>query len=534
MLTTLTPFELYTQSFVAVPLVRTNQSSFALDLYLQSFGLPWTPSILEVVADLDQPAAGLRPESMLRSYQRYLADEIEQREYLLGAAEMSLGKTGATLTGVRRLLRKNTNWRCIVVAPLKVAEETWPTEVGEWEHLQDMTYTVVVGDAAQRTAALAVDADLTIINRENLQWLWETIGGDAGWRWQILVYDESSRLKGFTFRTPSKKKDPKTGEKIRVKPNLTEFGVLAQARKKMERVIELSGTPSPNGVHDLGGQAYLMDQGERLGVNKTRFESKFFDKNPFSKKITPKEGAKDKIMGLMKDVMISLRSQDYIDLPPQIFNPRLVTLSPKHMKQYRDFEKTLVAEAYDVEAVSRGVLTNKLLQMANGSLYRTDEDVYPPVRETIHVHDAKIKELESIVEESAGQNMLVAYSFKFDKERIRKKFPKAVFFDEEPNFVKKWNAGKIQMGVSHPASMAHGLNLQYGGFIQVWYGLTWSLELWDQFNRRLARPGQPHPSVFIHVIMAKNTMDEVQYETLRTKGITQDEIMDAVRVKLKV
>jgi SNF2 family DNA or RNA helicase len=235
----------------------------------------------------------------------------------------------------------------------------------------------------------------------------------------------------------------------------------------------------------------------------------------------------------MKDCMISLRSQDYIDLPPQVFNPRFVTLSPKHMKQYRDFEKTLVAESYDVEAVSRGVLTNKLLQFANGSLYKTDEDVYPPVRETIPVHDAKIKALESIVEESASQNMLVAYSFKFDKERIRKRFPKAVFFDEEPNFVKKWNAGKIQMGVSHPASMAHGLNLQYGGFIQVWYGLTWSLELWDQFNRRLARPGQPHPSVFIHVIMAKGTMDEVQYETLRTKGVTQDEIMDAVRVRLK-
>lgn len=173
-----------------------------------------------------------------------------------------------------------------------------------------------------------------------------------------------------------------------------------------------------------------------------------------------------------------------------------------------------------------------IVHNCNGSLYKTDEDVYPPVRETIPVHDAKIKALESIVEESAGQNILVAYSFKFDKERIRKKFPKAVFFDEEPNFVKKWNAGKIQMGVSHPASMAHGLNLQYGGFIQVWYGLTWSLELWDQFNRRLARPGQPHPSVFIHVIMAKGTMDEVQYETLRTKGVTQDEIMDAVRVRL--
>ncbi|QXV73609.1 SNF2 family helicase protein [Rhizobium phage RHph_X2_30] len=521
MLTTLTPFERFLEQ-VLEPVAELESESpferFLRDVFL---------------VDIDNPISGLRPESLLRSYQSYLADCIVDMEYLLGAAEMSLGKTAATLTGVRRLLRKFPQWRCIIVAPLEVAKNTWPEEIAEWEHLTDLTYTVVCGDEQQRLAALKVDADLTIINRENLGWLWQTIGGDAGWRWQILVYDESSRLKGFTFRTPNKKKDPKTGETVKRKPTLTEFGVLAQARKRMKRVIELTGTPSPNGVRDLGGQAYILDQGQRLGINKTKFENRWFDKNQFTKAVTPKAHAKDEIMGLMKDVMIGLRSQDYIDLPPQVFNPVYVNLSPKLMKEYREFEKTLVAQNYDVEAVSRGVLTGKLLQFANGGLYRLDEDVYDAKRETIAIHDYKLKALESIVEEAAGQNILVAYSFQFDKERIRKKFPKAVFFDEEPNFVKKWNAGKIQMGVSHPASIGHGLNLQHGGHIQVWFGCSWSLELWDQFNRRLARPGQKNHSVFIHVILARGTMDETQYETLQIKGVTQDQIMNAVRVRLK-
>lgn len=472
-------------------------------------------------------------ETDLRSYQSFIADKIVEIPGVLLAVPMGMGKTAATLTGVSKLLEQNSKWRCLVVGPLEVARSTWPDEIPNWQHLEHLTFSVACGDADERAAAVAKDTQITIINRENLPWLWQHIGGEQGWRWQILVYDESSRLKGFNFRTPAKKKDPKTGVVVPKRPTLTEFGVLSQARKKIERVIELSGTPSPNGVFDLGGQIFLLDRGERLGRNKTTFTANFFDTNPFSHQITPKPGAKDQIMGKIKDVMIGLRSQDYIDLPPQVFNPIYINLSPTHMKQYKEFEKTLVAETYDVEAVSRGVLTNKLLQFSNGGLYRTDESVYPPKRETIPVHDAKLRALESVIEEAAGNNVLIAYSFKFDKERIKKRFSQAVFFDEEPDFVKKWNDGKISIGVAHPASIGHGLNLQHGGHIQCWFGLTWSLELWDQFNRRLARPGQNNHSVFIHVIMARGTMDEVQYETLRTKGVTQDAIMDAVRVRLK-
>lgn len=471
-----------------------------------------------------------RPRSMMRSYQRYLSDCIYGRPAVLGAAEMSLGKTGATLDGVKRLLADHPEWRCLIVGPLEVVKNTWPDEIGEWDHLKDLTYTVVVGDEIERKAALAVDAQLTLINRENLPWLWKTMGGAIGWRWHVLVYDESSRLKGFVRRTPAVKY--KAGKKIKVKPQLTEFGALAQARKLIKRVVELSGTPSPNGVIDLGGQAFILDQGERLGVTRKAFLEKYFDENQFSREIKPKPNAEAEIMERLKDVMIGLRAEDYIDLPPRHFNVIKVKLPPKVMRQYRDFEKTMVAEDYDVEALSRGVLVNKLLQFANGGLYRSDPDVWPAVRETVAVHDSKIKALERIVEEAAGQSVLVAYSFQFDKERIRKKFPHAVFFDECKTFVKDWNAGKIKLGVAHPASIGHGLNLQHGAYIQVWFGLSWSLELWDQFNRRLARPGQRHHTVFIHVIVAEGTEDERQYESLQTKGITQDRITNRVRVRL--
>lgn len=480
--------------------------------------------------DIIRPAPGLRPRSMMRSYQKYLSDCIFSMPAVLGAAEMSLGKTGATLDGVSRLLEQNPTWRCIIVAPLEVAKSTWPDEIGEWAHLQHLTYSVCAGTAEERKAALAKDAQLLMINRENLQWLWDTIGGAIGWRWHILVYDESSRLKSFTTRTPAFKY--KDGKKIKVKPNLTEFGVLVQARKMIKRVVELSGTPSPNGLIDLGGQAKILDQGERLGATKTAFLDRWFHQDRFSRDITPKAHAEKEIMGLLKDVMIGLRAEDYIDLPPQMFNPVWVTLPPKVMRDYKQFKRDMVSEEYDVEAVSNGVLINKLLQFSNGGLYRSDPDVYPAVRETIAVHDEKLKALENIIEEAAGQNILVAYAFQFDKERIKKRFPKAVFFDEDPSFVKNWNAGKIQIGVAHPASIGHGLNLQHGGHIQVWFGLTWSLELWDQFNRRLARPGQKNPTVFIHVIMARGTEDQRQYENLQTKGMTQDRITQAVRVRL--
>lgn len=461
-------------------------------------------------------------ESMLRGYQVYLSEQIVEKPFILAAAEMGTGKTVATLTGIRRLMRADPRLRTIIVAPLEVAKSTWPDEIAEWDHLRDLEYSVCVGTPAQRLAALKENKEILIINRENIPWLWKTVGGTIGWKWSILVYDESSRLKGFKRRTKGSEKK---------KPQLSEFGCLSAARKRLTNVIELTGTPAPNGVYDLGGQIYLLDQGERLGPNMSQFESRYFQKKEYSYSIKPLAGAEATIMGKCKDLMIGLRSEDYIDLPPLHFNPVFVDFTPKLMREYRKFEEDLYTEEYDVEAVTKGVLTNKLLQFSNGGLYRLDETVEPPKKEVIHIHDLKIKKLKSIIAEAAGQNVLVAYSYKFDKAQIKKAFPEAIFYDEEPNFVKLWNEKKIKIGVAHPASIGHGLNLQYGGYIQVWYGLTWSLELWDQFNRRLARPGQPNHTVFIHVIMTRDTEDERQYKTLQTKGITQNRITEVVRLR---
>lgn len=264
---------------------------------------------------------------------------------LLAAADMGLGKTAATLTGTRRFLRANPTWRALIVGPLGVVTGTWPDERDEWEHLQDITYTIVTGTVAQRKAALEVDADYTMINRENLRWLWETVGGRKGWRWQILIYDEASRLKGFTRRTKGTE---------RIKPRLTEFGTLVQARPKIKKVIQSSGTPAPNGVLDLGGPFCILDGGERLGRNKTQFHRQFADKNLFCHEIKPKPDAEERIIDLTKDLMIGLRAEDYIDRPPQLFNPRYVKLPSNLMRQYKEFEKTLYAQEYDVEACVKG------------------------------------------------------------------------------------------------------------------------------------------------------------------------------------
>lgn len=476
-------------------------------------------------------------EADLHDYQEYIADKIEglvgQTEipgYLL-AVPMAMGKTGSVLTAIARILKRYPHYRFLIVAPLEVAKNTWPDEIEKWEHTRHLTHTLVVGDAEQREKALAVDAQLTIINRENLQWFWQSIGERAGWKWQFLIYDESSRLKGFTVRTPAFKY--KEGKKIRQKRNLTEFGVLDQARAKIKHVIELTGTPAPNGLIDLGGQIKIVDRGKRLGENKTQFQRRYFDENKFSHKITPHKDAMDRIMGSIDDIMLGLRAEDYIHLPPLNIQPVYVHFDKKLMADYKQFERDSVSEEYDVEAVTNGVLVNKLLQFGNGGLYRKDPDDPKAARETIVVHDYKLKKLESIIEEAAGENILCAYNFQFDKMRLKKRFPKAVFFDEEPDFIRLWNRGKIALGCSHPASIGHGLNLQDGGHMQAWLGVCWSRELWDQFNRRLARQGQSSDKVWIWPILAKGTYDEKQYADLMTKGMTQDEIAERVRINIR-
>ncbi len=451
-----------------------------------------------------------------------MSDAVYRTPGLLLASYMGSGKTVSVLTAIRRQLDEFAVHRVLVVAPLLVAETTWPDEIAKWRHTRVLTYEVITGSEQRRLNRLKIDADIHIINRENIPWLWKTLKDD--WPYDWVVWDESSRLKAGKKRTSGGKKVREDGTVA--KPRLSEFGAICAARKHIRRVTELTGTPAPNGLQDLWGQIYLLDQGERLGKTRTAFESRWFQKDYMGYKIEPFPHSEEQIMGRIQDVMLCLKEEDYADLPPLVPNTVEAPLPAMVMKGYRDFERTLVAEEYDVEAVSKGVLTNKLLQYANGSLYNED-------REDLHVHDAKIKALERIVEEAAGQPILVAYSFQFDLKRILKKFPRAtVLRKKDPDAIRRWNAGEIDMLLVHPASAGHGLNLQAGGNIAVWFGLNWSLELYQQFNKRLHRDGQKR-KVFLHHIVAPGTVDEDVLKALRSKGATQDAVTDAVRVRLK-
>lgn len=458
----------------------------------------------------------------LRGYQRWMAERIEKEPFLLLGSFMGSGKTIAVLTALRKLLDGCVVNRVLIVAPLLVAEETWTAEIEAWAHTRVLSYEVLTGSAERRLARLQKPAEIHIINRENLVWLWKQVGAKTPY--DMIVYDESSRLKGGRKRTAITRKN--VGGKVTVSGGtLSEFGALCNLRKHASRAVALTGTPAPNGVADLWGQVYFLDQGERLGATRGAFEDRWFVSDFLGFKKIARPHAEREIMERVSDIMVALKEADYADLPPLVKNIVESKLRPKELKQYNDFVSTLVAEEFDVEAVSRGVLTNKALQFANGALYKEDGSY-------VVVHDAKIKALERIISEAAGQPILVAYSFKFDLEQIKKAFPHAVVLTDNASVnIRGWNAGKIPLLLAHPASCGHGLNLQQGGNIAVWYGMNWSLELYQQFNKRLHRGGQKR-TVFLHHILTPGTLDFSVMEALNQKDATQQTVIDAVKVSL--
>lgn len=456
-----------------------------------------------------------RSKDKLWGYQKHIADLILKKSAVLMAVDMGLGKTGASLTAIRTLLDQFTVRRVLVVAPLEVAKNTWPDEIRAWEHTRVLSYSVLVGTAEERTAAARVDCELHIINRENIRWLFEFWG--AQWPYDMLVWDESSAL------AAGEKQTSRTNRKSA--PRMSRFGTACAVRKYCDRVLLLTGTPAPRGLESLWGQAYILDQGERLGSNKDAFLHRWFQWSRNEYERNPHEFAHDQIMDRMKDVMVGMREEDYKKLPPRVYSNVVVRLEDKDLREYRRFERSLVSIAHDVEACSRGVLTNKLLQFANGSMYREDQTIAP-------IHTKKLDALDQVIEEANGNNILVAYGYKFDARAIKERFKHTVLFSEEKNFVQKWNAGEIRLGVAHPASIGHGLNLQHGGHIAVWYGLTWSMEFYQQFNVRLSRPGQKYPFVSIRHIVAEGTADEDVLTRLADRSATQDSITDAVRLRV--
>lgn len=479
--------------------------------------------------------------SQIRGYQSRVEDIIVEAPCAMLQIDMGLGKTVITLSALRRLFDCFALTRVLVIAPLLVAEETWPTEIETWEHTRVLTYEVLTGDPERRESRARRKADIHIINRENLTWLIDFWGPD--WPYQAVVIDEISGFKNPSRKTKPTKKAVaealaeierlenlgRKNPKVTAKTYPTRFGALCKVLPKLSWVVGLTGTPAPNGLIDLWSQYYLLDRGQRLGSTFKAFRDRWFDSDYMGYKYTPKAHAFDEIMALVADITISMDSADYLELPPRIDIPIKVRFPAKVMASYKKFERTLLLEEHDIEAVNEGVLTGKLLQLANGSVY--DEE-----KKVIQIHDLKLEAVERVVEENPGQPILVAYSYKFDLEKLRKRFPKAKVITEkvegpEKSVIKQWNAGKVEMLIVHPASAGHGLNLQHGGYIAVWYGLPWSLELYQQFNKRLHRSGQKADRVLIYHIIAEGTVDERVMLTLAEKDTTQAKVIAASALK---
>ncbi len=459
----------------------------------------------------------------LRGYQEYATKKCKQLKGLLLAIDMSLGKTAAVLTYLLWVWERYFKVKVLIVAPLLVATDTWPDEIHKWRHLRPLRkhFAVMCGTEEERRAALNTNTFIYIINKENLQWLWEEIGGDGGWFWDILVIDEASMLKDGKKRT--KRKGGGKGSMP-----LSRFGILARARKLCWRVIEMTGTPAPEGIHNMWGLMYLIDLGERLGRDKDAFERRWFDKGYMGYGMKPHKWSTEEITDLCSDVTISLSAEDHIKLPPVITHPdttKWVTFSPELIRRYKKFERDLYDELADVEAVTRGVAVNKLLQFANGSMYRERGNA-------IHVHDLKINALEEMLEGLDGEHALIAYSFHFDRDTIMRRFGKRIklFEDYGKNAIKDWNAGKIRWLLCHPKNLSHGTNLQFGGHNQIWYGLQESGETARQFNMRLARPGQEAEHCYIRHILARGTRDEVVMANQAAKAGVEGDFRRAVRV----
>ena len=463
-----------------------------------------------------------RSEKDFDEHQIWMARTLLSHSRLLLGAFMGSGKTAVGLYCIHRLIKRGKIKRALVIAPLKVAEDTWPDELMVWTFGRELSYSVIVGSPEEREKARLEDTELHIVNRENLRWLYGRWGWKH-WPYDLIIYDEASRLKGGNFRTKSvQRKDGSWSQ-----PKRSEFAVFRNlaSSQKIRGVWEFSGTPAPNGLIDLWGPISAMDGGARLGTSMKAYKARWFAEDKYTYKITPHPHSEAEIMDRCKDIFYCLKEEDYLkDLPPVHVRDRWVRLSPKHEAMYRDFERRMILQEYDIQAVTSGVLCNKLLQFANGSIYDENGDDQ-------FVHDRKVQELDSIVSEAGGRPLMIAYSYQFDLAAIKKRFPKFRIYGEGKNDMRDWNLGRIPGLLIHPASAGHGLNFQHGGNIAVWFGLNWSLELYQQFNKRLHRRGQKEDHVLLYRILAANTNDARVAKALTEKGTTQDRITDTVRVR---
>lgn len=442
------------------------------------------------------------------AYQKYARNYIIEHEGAGLLMDMGMGKTITTLTAVEELIRDRFEIRrVLVIAPLKPAVETWPAEIEKWDNLKGLTYSLIIGSEKERAAALSKDVDIYIINRENIVWLVEYF--KKKWPFDMVVIDELSSFKSSKSQR---------------------FRALKRVRPLIRRVVGLTGTPTPNGLLDLWAQIYLIDGGEVLGRSVTAYREKYFvpDKRNavtiFSWK--PKENAAEEIYEKLKSCCISMNSAEYLALPERLYINHEVELPEKVKEQYFQLKKDMLLpfEDGDIDAGTAGILVNKLLQFCGGCVY--DEN-----RGVKEFHSEKLSKLEQLIEEANGQPVLVFYAFRHERDRILSRFPEAVDIKDE-NAVKRWNAGEIPILLAHPASAGHGLNLQAGGHIVIWYNWTHNLEWYQQANKRLHRPGQKE-TVLIHHIGVKGGLDmQVLNNVLADKAGAQEFLINALRAMI--
>ena len=420
--------------------------------------------------------------------------------------DCGLGKTVITLTAIAELMHNRFEiTKALVIAPLRVAENVWDAEAKKWDHLKHLRIVKVLGSKSERIQALNTSADIYVINRENTKWLVDYYQKD--WPFDLLVLDELSSFKSHRAKR---------------------FKALRKVRPLCKRVVGLTGTPAPNGLLDLWSQVYLLDSGKRLGKTITGYRERYFLPDKRNRHVVfsykPKAGAEEAIYERLSDICISMKNKDYLNIPERIDNIVPVKLPPKNMEQYRQLERELLLPLLegDVVAGSAAVLTNKLLQMTGGTVYDEDGGVQ-------EIHDEKLNALEDLIEAANGKPVLIYYAYRHELYRIQNRFDCRVL--DKPQDIEDWNKGEVPVMLAHPASAGHGLNLQDGGSTIIWFGLPWSLELYQQANARIHRQGQRN-TVVVHHLVAKGTIDEDVMQVLKNKEAGQEALLQAVKARV--
>lgn len=455
-------------------------------------------------------------ENNLHEYQRYGVNFIIDHPYCGLFLDCGLGKTVTTLTAINHLMYSELEVRnCLIIAPKRVVETVWSEEIEKWEHLKHLKLSKIIGPEKKRIEALSQPADIYIVSRDNITWLCSYFGG-GHLPYDMLVIDELSSFKSY---------------------KALRFKALKVVRPSLQRVVGLTGTPAPNGLIDLWPQMYLIDRGQRLEKTVSRYRDKYFKPGRSNGAIVynyvPLQESEAKIHEAISDICVSMKANDYLKMPARVDNYIKIYLPPEIQAAYNKFEEENILqvinslnEEQEVTALNAAALANKLLQFANGAVYDENRNVH-------EIHDLKIDALRDLIEDSNGQPILCAWAYQHDRDRIMKKLkaynPRELKTEKD---IKDWNDGKINLLLAHPASVGHGLNLQRGGHIIVWFGNTWSLELYQQFNARILRQGQTKESVIIHHLVAIDTHDKDVIAAIANKDKKQNALLDSIKAKI--